>query len=147
MRKSRFGIPYFEITLVIILLCVLALVWADRFFYYRELAEKTVFELTVRNMRSGLWQEKARRIIAGIALDDLPGRNPILYLDTPPPGYLGEKTETEVQQAASGSWFFVASEGALYYKPLMRLNLQASATAITLRIKTDLQIDPPYQWF
>lgn len=147
MRKSRFGIPYFEIVLVIILLCILGLVLANRLLYYRELAEKTVFQLTVMNMRSGLRLEKARRIVAGLSQNDLQGSNPIFYLQPLPKSYLGERTDTEAQQAPTGSWFFVAKEGTLYYKPQMRRHLQASAAAIAVRIKTDLQVDTPYQWF
>lgn len=147
MRKSRFGIPYFEMTLAIGLLCILALILTERFFYYRELTEKTAFELTVMNMRTGLRLEKARRILAGQSLQSLAGHNPVDYLEKPPADYTGIQSASAIQQARPGSWFFVASEGALYYKPLMRRHLQTAAPAIALRIKTDLQIDTPYQWF
>jgi hypothetical protein len=147
MRKSRFGIPYFEIGLATILVCILALVWFERAWYYRELTEKAVFEMNVRQMRSALQLEKARRILAGEALSGLERSNPVRYLEKAPEHYHGELDALDEQLVRKSGWTFVRKEGALYYSPLIHRHLRASAPVLAMRIDNDLRITTPYQWF
>ena len=147
MRKSRFGIPYFEIGLATILIGILALVWFERAWYYRELTEKAVFEMNVRQMRSGLQLEKARRILAGEPLSSLERSNPVHYLESAPEHYHGEQDALDEQIVRKRGWTFVRKDGALYYYPLIDRHLRASAPMLAMQIDNDLRITTPYQWF
>jgi hypothetical protein len=147
MRKSDFGIPYFEIALAIALTAVLLLVWMDRFWYYRELTEKTMFELTVRNMQSGLRLEKARRILAGEPLQALEKTNPLHYLENAPENVHPEQDSLDQEIVRKRGWTFVRKDGTLYYVPLMNRHLRSKSPMLAIRIKNDLEIVTPYQWF
>ncbi|MBS0307821.1 MAG: hypothetical protein JSS58_02515, partial [Proteobacteria bacterium] len=80
-----------EFVVRILIGAILALVLLERFFYYQELAEKTVMEATLTNMRSGmrlriadLMTQNRSSEIAGM-LDE----NPITWLERPPADYRG----------------------------------------------------------
>lgn len=147
MRKSRFGIPYFEIGLACVLVAILSGAWIERFWYYRELTEKTVFEQTVRHMQTGLRYEKARRIMAGESLEKLAGVNPLNYLKTRPEHDLGECETLDSNLVRKSGWLFVRKEHTLYYLPLIKRHLRTDAPALAIRLEDDVRIITPYQWF
>lgn len=146
MRKSRLGLPYLEFALAVVLGCILVLVCIERYWYYRELAEKAVFEMTVHNLRSGLRLEQARRILAGESLQTLEHSNPVHYLEKAPENYNGELTQTDTPLVRKSGWTFVRKDGTLYYQPLINRHLQANLP-LALRIDGDLKVVTQYQWF
>ena len=72
----------FELVVVIVITSVIVITLLNRFLYYQEMAEKSVMEMTVMNMRSGLRLRIAELIMqdrmseAGRLLQE----NPITWL-------------------------------------------------------------------
>jgi hypothetical protein len=79
--------------------------------------ERLVVELTIRNMNSGLYLLQAERISAGRidTLGELAEQNPVQWLDTLPPGYIGEADCAGRLQA--GQWCWDKTRRLLYYYP------------------------------
>jgi hypothetical protein len=157
MRKGRLGLPWFEVLVVFSSACLLLTVLADRVLYVLESAEKSYFELTLMNMRTGIKFEQAQRIVAGRGIADLSGSNPIRFLSDSPQAYLGERAKrlsaNEIRVMPSSAWMFVREDGILYYKPEHNSYLVASEDAplIGVRVRIarggDVEVLAAYQWF
>ena len=126
---------------------VLFWVWADHYWLVRERAEKTTFELTLLNMRSGVMMVKADQLIHGKNIDILPSRNPIDFLQSPPEGYTSVQTQAQLAEAKPGAWVYVLTEQTLYYKPQYHRYLQQPEAQIAVRLTAQGKIDANYQWF
>ena len=97
----------------------LVVVLLERLLYYEEYAEKTVAELTITNMRTGLNLRKAEMMLAS-ALDrpaGVLGDNPMTWLPAPAPNYTGEFAGTAPDTAGDGIWYFDRGAGELAYRP------------------------------
>lgn len=116
MQKQR-GFTLFELVTIIAIIGVLITVLLNRLYYYQEMAEKTVMEMTVMNMRSGL-----RLRIADLKMqsrmnemEQLVQENPINWLETLPTNYRGELTGTQQHDLAPGNWYFDTGRQELVY--------------------------------
>ncbi|MFT3734149.1 MAG: hypothetical protein QM776_03855 [Rhodocyclaceae bacterium] len=157
MRKSRFGIPLFEHLLAAVVFGVV--VWVVSYYIDRllEEAEATVVRATVMNIRSGLRNEQALRILRGAAPVQS-GGNPVRFLQIAPAGYLPEGPPAGVP-AAPGSWFYSESTQTLHYVPkrraYLRLQSQNDTESLAWRLsersaaskEVDIQTVTPFEWF
>lgn len=94
-------------------------VLVDRLLYYEEYAEKTVTELTITNMRTGLNLRKAEMMMAA-ALGSpagVLGDNPMVWLPAPTPNYSGEFAGHAPDEAGDGIWYFDRGARELAYRP------------------------------
>ena len=100
----------------------------------RERLERAQVEATVRNLNSALQFEVAHRIAAGqeASISTLAGANPVPWLASPPPGYVGEVAEAPAQLLA-GHWYFARSSGELLYRPRLCSHLVVAAAPPVLR--------------
>ena len=83
---------------------------------YQELAEKTVVEATVANMRSGLRYRIAELMVNGRMneMGSLSSENPMFWLKAPPSNYLGQVAQ-QGQRIPPGSWYFDPQRHELVY--------------------------------
>lgn len=116
MQRQR-GFTLFELVVVIVITSLLAIILLNRLWYYQEVAEKTAMEMTVMNMRSGL-----RLRIADLMTQDRMGEaaqlaqeNPIHWLETPPPNYMGEFNNPKQGALIPGNWYFDTGQQELVY--------------------------------
>ncbi len=121
IRKSgtyQRGISQIEFGVVAALFAILVGTFLNSVRIQQEQAEKFSMELTIMYMRTGLLSELADRLIKnrGREADDLVGANPVRWLKSPPPGYLGEFKELNEREVKGGSWYFDQSTGEMVYK-------------------------------
>lgn len=116
-RRRGFTLLGLLIEIIIIALVYVGLL--ERLQYYQEYAEKTVMEVTVRNMRTGLQLR-----VADLMMHDqmkeaghLLRVNPITWLEAPPPNYLGELKAPQDVDIPRGNWYFNLSRQELTYLP------------------------------
>jgi len=131
--------------------------------YYQELGEKTTVEMTLLNVRSGIRFEIADKMIHGrtAELDRVLDSNPVNWLESAPPGYVGELKDEEIGRVNPGEWFYDTTRRQLGYVPkqALHLNLESSGDhALRWRIRgvrsargdvEDLSLVSvtPYTWF
>lgn len=101
------GIALCAVSAVIILLSVLQM---------ERVAERTVFDVTVRNLRTSLQLRKVRLIANNQEQEirGLVGSNPALLMDWQLPGYEGEANDLSEQ--AAGTWRFDRGNRELVYR-------------------------------
>ncbi|HAN57317.1 MAG TPA: hypothetical protein DCQ77_14505 [Betaproteobacteria bacterium] len=116
-RGKQLGFTLFELLGIILIVSVLSLLLFDRFLGYQALAEKTVMEMTVINMRSGL-----RLRVAELMMQDkmneigsLVHENPINWLAAPPPNYIGAFQNPEQHAIPTNTWYFDTRRRELVY--------------------------------
>lgn len=116
-REHGFSLLEFFIAAGVI--SVIAVLLLERVLSYQEYAEKAAMELTVVNMRSGL-----RLRVAELMTQDrlheagkLVNENPVRFLETPPPNYLGELARPVPKTLAQGNWYFDTTTRELVYLP------------------------------
>lgn len=113
------GFTLFELIVFIIIASILASILLDRLNRYQEMAEKTVMEITVMNLRSGLRLQVAELMMqdkmgeAGNLLD----QNPINWLEKVPAGYMGERRSVKLEDMPLGSWCYDRKMKELIYRP------------------------------
>jgi general secretion pathway protein G len=117
------GFSLFDLVVSISLISVLIGVFAQRFLYLQEFAEKTAMEMTVMNMRTGLRYKLAELMVTGQSahVADLLEENPIRWLDVPPENYAGEFVDPSKAEIKAGSWYYDQGRRLLVF----RLNLHA----------------------
>jgi len=109
----------FELVFVITLFIVLGGIFTYRFRYLQEYAEKTVMQMTVMNMRTGLRYKMAELMMEN-RMPELPAllkENPINWLEKMPVNYLGEIADAESREISPGNWYFDKKRGELVYRP------------------------------
>lgn len=157
-RKGVTGWPLVEIGLCVILAGGVLGAVAERIDTILEQAEKTAVETTVMNLRSGLRLEKARRIAAGLPMNDLAARNPLDLLQTPG----GNITRVELlnllnSQNSDRRWGILA-DNSLYYWPKRVRHLKMLRPGAENRLSWQLRENQsggqvelvsitPYLWF
>lgn len=112
------GLTRFDLVVTITLISVLTGIFAQRFLYLQEYAEKTVMEATVMNIRSGLRYKLAELIVEerGSEIPALMNENPVQWLERPPENYVGEFAYPESSVIPSGSWYFNKRNKQLVYR-------------------------------
>ena len=103
--------------MIIMFISILASIFVNRMQRYQELAEKTVVEATVANMRSGLRYRIAELMINGQMneMGSLSRENPMSWLKAPPSNYLGQIAQASQQRIPPGSWYFDQRRHELIY--------------------------------
>ncbi|MDO8597490.1 MAG: hypothetical protein Q7R45_12815 [Sulfuricaulis sp.] len=158
------GLTWLEFSVVASVLAVLAGSLLTALLYYEELAEATVVQLTIQNIRSGLRYQIADRLVAGRTreIGQLLGANPVSWLERSPDGYVGIVRAGSVRLLPAGSWFYDIDRGEIGYVPKLSFHLVAEPgrRAIlrwrmqALRSPTPREVEglmlvtvTPYRWF
>jgi hypothetical protein len=158
------GLTWLEFSVVASALAVLAGSLLTALLYYEELAEATVVQLTIQNIRSGLRYQIADRLVAGRTseIGQLLGANPVSWLERSPDGYLGIVRTGSVRSLPAGSWFYDIDRGEFGYVPMLSFHLvtEPEGRAIlrwrmqALRSQTPSEVEglmlvtvSPYRWF
>ncbi len=115
-RRPR-GASLFEFAIVGCVIAVLSGVLLNQVLRYQAEAEVAGVRLHVEHMRTAL---RSRVLEAGIAgnpeaLRQLVGTNPVTFLQTMPPGYLGEFDYPQTADLPMGSWYFDRKQQSLVY--------------------------------
>ena len=126
-RIRQTGLTWLEFSVVASVLAVLAGSLLTALLYYEELAEATVVELTIENVRSGLRYQIADRLVAGRTpeIGQLLGANPVSWLERSPDGYVGIVRTGSVRSLPAGSWFYDIDRGEIGYLPKLSFHLVA----------------------
>ncbi len=158
------GLTWLEFSVVASVLAVLAGSLLTALLYHEELAEATVVQLTIQNIRSGLRYQIADRLVAGRTseIGQLLGANPLSWLERSPDGYVGGVPAGSVRSLPAGSWFYDIDRGEIGYVPKLSFHLVAESggRAIlrwrmqALRSATPSEVEglmlvtvTPYRWF
>jgi hypothetical protein len=132
--------------------------------YTQEQTEKLVVENTIRNISTGLLNAMAERMFRGQdgRIQDLVDANPVIWLEKPPAGYLGE-FPSPPPNLRPGAWFFDQINKELGYRPILEAHLRLEAKDGVLRWRVEgvtasgragtnvnwvsVTLLTPYQWF
>jgi hypothetical protein len=170
MRAPLFaqkGVSRLEVAVVVAIVALLYVWILHTLNFYQELTEKTVVESSVINIRSALQMKIADMILSGEGArqNTLAKTNPVLLLQSPPRGYLGEMRRPK--NLPAGSWYYEPNKAELVYIPNLTANLQmsgggapAEASPLALRwqirlvsageaglVTVDIELLTPYEWF
>lgn len=128
-RSAQEAFTLLELCVALALIAVLGGGWLAALLYYQELAEKTMVDLTVLNVRSGMRFAIAEGMIHGRSAQaaDMLQANPLGWLEQPPPGYAGEVFTHAVASLPLGSWFFDAERREFGYLPRLGFHLTIEA--------------------
>jgi len=130
------GFSLLELCVAIAVIASVAGVLLNSLLFYQELAEKTVVDLTLLNMRSGVRFQIADKMIHGryAELEAVLASNPVNWLGKPPAGYAGELGAGTARSPQPGEWFFDVASRELGYVPRLNAHLSlASAEDRALR--------------
>jgi general secretion pathway protein G len=129
------GFTLLELCVAIALISVVAGVLLNALAFYQELAERTAIDLTLLNMRSGIRQQIADKMIHGreADLEQVVAGNPVDWLAKPPPGYAGELSAGNGAAPRPGEWFFDVERRELGYVPRLRSHLRLRAAEDSMR--------------
>jgi len=113
------GSSRFEFFIAVGVISVIAAFLLDRLLSYQEYAERTAMEVTVVNMRSGLRLRTAELMTQDRLheVGKLVNENPVRWLETPPPNYLGELAHPVPKTLVQGNWYFDTTRRELVYLP------------------------------
>jgi hypothetical protein len=116
----------------------------------QERSEKLAVELTTQYMRTGLKWAIGEALLHGRSSEvaSWAGGNPVRYLASPPPGYVGNCTSTDVVALAAGVWCFDEQKQELLYRPRSQKHLvgrgdNAGESPLILRWRVVLVPQPP----
>ena len=165
-RSAQEAFSLLELCVVLAIVAVLGGGWFAALLYEQEVAEKTMVDLTILNLRSGMRFAIAEGMIRGRsgAAADMLQKNPVRWLQKPPPGYAGAVAGQTVASLPAGSWFFDGARRELGYLPRLRFHLtigsagEADGQALRWRVRgvrakngevedVALVAVTPYQWF
>lgn len=131
LRWGNIGSRWLPVTVTVGIATVL-LVWLlEALNDAQELAERTVVEVTARNMRNGLQLATAEARLHGRE-HEIPtwvGENPVRWLGGNPSGYMGDCAGSAVPSA--GHWCFDRARGELVYLPINRERLRLRNADVT----------------
>ncbi|MDH2919170.1 MAG: prepilin-type N-terminal cleavage/methylation domain-containing protein [Sideroxydans sp.] len=115
--KRTQGFSLFELIVVVIVIGVLFVLFANRIISYQELAEKAAMETTVGNLQSALNLQFAQIQTRGQSsdVDMLLLDNPIKWLQKVPSNYAGEFYDASPRSVAPGRWLFDLKSRELIY--------------------------------
>jgi type II secretory pathway pseudopilin PulG len=119
LSSRQHGSSLFELLIAASVISVIALLLLDRLLSYQAYAERTAMEVTVVNMRSGLRLQVAE-LMTQDRLNEvgkLVNENPVRWLETPPPNYLGELAHPLPKTLEQGYWYFDTTTRELVYLP------------------------------
>jgi hypothetical protein len=141
MRPGR--ISRFQLSATVVVTVLTLVGWAG-LRDLRERLELAQVAATVRNLNSGLQMEVAHRIAAGQegSIATLAGANPVPWLATSLPGYVGE-VAAPPPVPAPGAWYFDRSRGELAYRPLLTRHLRGAGWPPLLRWRIERSSPPP----
>ena len=124
------GFSLLELCFAIVLVSAAAGTLLRATLFSQELAEKTVMELTLLNMRSGVRLQIADKMIHGreAELDQVVASNPVNWLEKPPPGYVGEVDTAASGSLKPGDWFYDTERKELGYIPKLTDHLGVEAS-------------------
>ncbi|MES1998725.1 MAG: hypothetical protein V4446_05380 [Pseudomonadota bacterium] len=116
-RGKQVGFTMFELVGIVFIASMLSVLLYDQFMRYQALAEKTVMEMTVINMRTGLRLRVAELMIQDRmdGVRSLVHENPINWLATPPSNYIGEFQNPEQNAIPTNTWYFDTRRRELVY--------------------------------
>lgn len=139
------GSNLLELAVAGTLIGIIAAVFLSYMLRYQEVAEKTVMEATVINMRTGLNLRMAELMVQDKMheMDAVARENPINWLAGPPPNYLGQLDNPVPEKLARGSWYFDNSHQQLVYLPDRSRHLKPAPDGEKLiRFRVTAQISP-----
>ncbi len=121
-RRRHAGFSLLEVVVGITIVALLGMVLSERMLRYQEYAEKTAMEVTARNIQTGLRLRVADLMMTDRMheIDRLLQENPMTWLETPPPNYLGERSDSGQDAAVAGNWYFDSARREVVYAPLHR---------------------------
>lgn len=168
-RQLQRAFSMLELLVVVILVGIVGVVFFNRMLIYQEMAEKSAVDITVMHIRNGLRYRTAEMLLRhqDKEIVSLVGANPMVWLDMPPPNYIGELHNPNWHQIPPGSWYFDVDKGEIFYRirrtghfkpgPSGQQRLRFSVTAtfrypstdrsIVLAEGVNLSSLEPYEWF
>jgi hypothetical protein len=117
-----------EFSVILAVIGLLASSLFEGLHYTQEQTEKLVVESTIRNISTGLLNAIAERMFHGQdgKIVELVGTNPVIWLEKPPAGYLGEFPSAQAN-VPPGAWFFDQASKELRYRPNIDRHLKLEA--------------------
>lgn len=111
------GVIRFEFMVVVMVFGLVAVIILDHVRYYQEYAEKTVMDITVMNIRTGLRFRVAELMLQNRTRDFslVAQENPVQWLASPPPNYLGELADPKASEIQPGNWYYDLGRRQLVY--------------------------------
>ncbi|WIM05199.1 MAG: hypothetical protein OHM77_10900 [Candidatus Nitricoxidivorans perseverans] len=118
------GLTRLEFSVTVAVIGAIATVFLAKVLEAQELGERAKVEATVRNVQAGLRWAMAEALMRGEEdrVAELPGSNPVRWLERPPAGYLGEFDGVSAA-ASSGAWYFDRRRAELAYRPRLDRHL------------------------
>lgn len=115
-RLSK-GFTLIELTIVITIVVILAVVLLDRVWFYQEQAEKTAMVEVAGAIQSALTMQHGRLLMRGIESEvtSLASDNPMKWLSKQPRNYSGEFYDPTPRSVAPGNWVFDLRSRELIY--------------------------------
>jgi len=132
------GFTLFELVIVIVIVSVLATVFARRLTIYQELAEKAAMDATLNIIKTALQIRLANLIIDNrqSETDELERTNPIQWLAEKPSNYIGlYRAPTE-----TGSWYYDERRLELVYVPRSAEHLKIEKTGDEREIRFRIRL-------
>lgn len=116
-RRNSRGFTLFELGVTVSIIGILIVVLLSRLAFYRDEAERLVYEQTVTSLRAAVQMKAYALILANRKkeITVLAGQNPFNWLERKPANYLGEYYSPDIKKIAPGHWFFDRSDGLLVY--------------------------------
>jgi len=117
--ERQTGSTLLELAVAGAIIGVLAAILLGQLMRYQEIAEKTVMETTVINMRTGLKWRMAELMVSD-RMQDLGAvaqDNPVDWLAAPPSNYLGPLAAPAPDTIPPGSWYYDTESRQLVYRP------------------------------
>jgi hypothetical protein len=136
-RNSHWGWPLLQFGLVIAIAVAVMGFMFQRIEQSLEMAERQVFDINLRALRAGLQVEVARQLLKSGKLGAMIDSNPVIHMQSPPDGYLGELPSAP--EGVGLLWYFDQSRRELVFKPARNTELQTKDGRIRLRIQLQLK--------